>query len=150
MKSITCLVSLLLMAGFVHAAELEKKHTMHHGHMAAVDDRTSLNLSPAMKQHQLKNMRAHLAAVQDIVIQLSTGNFAQASNTAHQKLGLTKEMESMCSSFGSDAFKELGLSFHKSADELGTIIEKGNTQDSLAALGKTLSYCVACHAQFKQ
>ena len=149
MKSIMLLVSLLLMAGLVQAVELEKKHTMHHEHMAA-DDRTSLNLSPAMKQHQLKNMRAHLAAVQDIVIQIGAGNFAQASNTAHQKLGLTKEMESMCSSFGSDTFKELGLGFHKSADELGTIIEKGNMEDSLAALGKTLSYCVACHAQFKQ
>ena len=149
MNRITLLVSLLLMAGFVQAAELEKKHAMHHGHMGA-DDRTSLNLSPAMKQHQLKNMRAHLAAVQDIVVQLGSGNFAQALNTAHQKLGLTKEMESMCGSFGSDTFKELGLSFHRSADELGTIIEKGNTEDSLAALGKTLSYCVACHAQFKQ
>jgi hypothetical protein len=143
------LVSLLLMAGLAQAAEPEKKHTMHHEHMAG-DDRTSLNLSPAMKQHQLKNMRAHLAAVQDIIIQLSAGNFAQASNTAHQKLGLTKEMEAMCGSFGSDTFKELGLGFHKSADELGTILEKGNTQDSLAALGKTMSYCVACHAQFKQ
>ena len=149
MKWITLLVSLLLMVGLIQAAELEKKHTMHHEHMAA-DDRTSLNLSPAMKQHQLKNMRAHLAAVQDIVIQLGAGNFEQASNTAHQKLGLTKEMEAMCSSFGSDTFKELGLGFHKSADELGTIIQKGNTQDSLAALGKTMSYCVACHAQFKQ
>ena len=149
MKRITWLVSFLLMVGFVQAADLEKKHTMHHGHMAE-DTRTSLNLSPAMKQHQLKNMRAHLAAVQDIVIQIGAGNFAQASNTAHEKLGLTKEMEAMCSSFGSDTFKELGLGFHKSADELGTIIAKGNTEDSLAALGKTMSYCVACHAQFKQ
>ena len=59
-------------------------------------------------------------------------------------------MESMCNSFESDTFKELGIGFHKSADELGAIIEKGNTEDSLAALGKTMSYCVACHAQFKQ
>ena len=149
MKRNLLVLSLVFVAGLIHAADVEKKHTMDHGHMAE-DKRTSLNLSPAMKQHQLKNMRAHLAAVQDIVIQLGAGNFAQASNTAHEKLGLTKEMEAMCSSFGSDTFKELGLSFHKSADELGTIIEKGNTEDSLAALGKTMSYCVACHAQFKQ
>ncbi len=142
-------LSLVFVAGLIHAADVEKKHTMHHGHMAE-DKRTSLNLSPAMKQHQLKNMRAHLAAVQDIVIQLGAGNLAKASNTAHQKLGLTKEMESMCNSFESDTFKELGIGFHKSADELGTIIEKGNMEDSLAALGKTMSYCVACHAQFKQ
>ena len=142
-------VSLLLMASLVQATEVENKHAMHHGHMAA-DNRTSLNLSPAMKQHQLKNMRAHLTAVQNIIIQISSGNFVQASNTAHQQLGLTKEMESMCNSFESDIFKDLGISFHKSADELGEILKKGNTEDSLAALGNTLSYCVACHAQFKQ
>ncbi len=149
MNKITWLGSLLLMVGCVQAADLEKKHTMDHLHNA-IDDRTSLNLTPAMKQHQLKNMRAHLAAVQDIITQLGSGNFSQASNTAHEKLGLTIEMESMCSSFGSDTFKELGMNFHKSADELGAVIERGNMQDSLAALGKTLSYCVACHAQYKQ
>ena len=140
---------LLLMIASVQGAAIEKKHTMHHGKMSA-DNRTSLNLSPMMKQHQLTNMRAHLAAVQEIVIQISAGNFSQASNTAHQKLGLTEEMKTMCSSFGSDTFKELGISFHKSADDLGEILEKGNTEESLAALGKTMSYCVACHAQFKQ
>ena len=142
-------ISLLLMVSLVQATEIEKKHTMHHGKMSA-DNRTSLNLSPMMKQHQLTNMRAHLAAVQEIIIQISAGDFSQASNTAHKKLGLTKEMEAMCSSFGSDTFKELGISFHKSADDLGEILEKGNTEESLAALGKTMSYCVACHAQFKQ
>ena len=142
-------LSLLLMVALVQAAEMEKKHTMHHGKMSA-DNRTSLNLSPMMKQHQLTNMRAHLAAVQEIIIQISAGDFSQASDTAHKKLGLTKEMEAMCSSFGSDTFKELGISFHKSADDLGEILEKGNTEESLAALGKTMSYCVACHAQFKQ
>ncbi|MBQ0720609.1 MAG: cytochrome c [Gammaproteobacteria bacterium] len=149
MKATILAVSLLLVAGLVQATEVEKKHNMHHGHMAA-DDRTSLNLSPAMKQHQLKNMRAHLAAIQDIIVQLSSGNFAQASNTAHQKLGLTEEMAAMCNSFESETFKELGLGFHKSADELGVVLAKGNTEDSLAALGKTMTYCVACHAQFKQ
>ncbi len=57
-------------------------------------------------------------------------------------------MESMHGSFGSDAFKELSRNFHKSADEFGAIIEKGNSQDSLAALSKTMAYCVACPAQF--
>jgi len=149
MKGKILAASLLLMVGLAQAEEGAKKHTMHHGKMSA-DNRTSLNLSPMMKQHQLTNMRAHLAAVQEIIIQISAGNFSQASDTAHQKLGLTEEMEAMCSSFGSDTFKELGISFHKSADDLGEILEKGNTEESLAALGKTMSYCVACHAQFKQ
>jgi len=147
MKSKILAVILLLMVALVQAGE--NKHSMHHGKIS-IDERTSLHLSPMMKQHQLTNMRDHLAAVQEIIIQIGLGNFSQASNTAHQKLGLTKEMEAMCSSFGSDTFKELGIRFHKSADDLGVILEKGNTEDSLAALGKTMSYCVACHAQFKQ
>jgi len=53
---------LLLMAGMATA-----KDEMNHGEHSA-DNRTSLNVPPAMKLHQLKNMRAHLAAVQGIAV----------------------------------------------------------------------------------
>ncbi len=73
---------LLLMAGVVTAKDEKKHHAMYHGEHSA-DNRTSLNLPPAMKLHQLKNMRAHLAAVQEIVVQLGKENFEGASQIAH-------------------------------------------------------------------
>ena len=143
------MVGLLFIVGLAHAEDSATRHSMHHGKDVS-DDRVSLNLSPAMKQHQLKNMRAHLVAVQEIIMQLGLGNFSQASRTAHQKLGLTKEMESMCHRFENEAFTAMGIGFHKSADELGKTLTKGDMEDSLAALSETMSYCVACHEQFKQ
>lgn len=140
---------LLLMAGVVAAKDEVKHHAMHHGEHSA-DNRTSLNMPPPMKLHQLKNMRAHLAAVQEIVVQLGNENFEGASQIAHQKLGLTVEMESMCNRFENEDFKKMGIGFHKSADELGEVLSKGDMKNSLAALGNTMSYCVSCHAQFKQ
>ncbi|HDY83432.1 MAG TPA: cytochrome C [Halieaceae bacterium] len=142
-------VYFLLLMPVVVAAEDEPHQSMRHGSHAS-DDRISLGLSPPMKQHQLENMRAHLSAVKDIIALLSQENFTQASLIAHKKLGLTEAMESMCNRFENDTFKELGIQFHKSADELGETLAKGDMQGSLAALSNTMSYCVSCHAQFKQ
>jgi len=59
-------------------------------------------------------------------------------------------MESMCNRFENEGFKKMGVGFHKSADELGEVLSKGDIKNSLAALGNTMTYCVSCHAQFKQ
>jgi len=58
---------LLLMAGMATAKDEMKHHAMNHGEHSA-DNRTSLNLPPPMKLHQLKNMRTHLEAVQGIAV----------------------------------------------------------------------------------
>ncbi len=36
----------------------------------------------------------------------------------YAKLGFTTEIKLMCAYFGNEQFKNLGLKFHKSADEL--------------------------------
>jgi len=128
------------------------EHMMMHHHMMGenTDSRTSLHLSPQMKQHQLSNMRSHLEAVRNIVGLIAAGNFDEASTIAHQKLGLTPEMKKMCNMFGNDDFKKLGLAFHKSADKLGDVLKTGNVQASLNALHTTMNSCVQCHATFRQ
>ena len=128
----------------------EISHHKHHGMPAAGDTRTSLNLSPAMKQHQLSNMRNHLDAVRRIISAISVDNFEHASNIASQELGLTKQMESMCKSFNNESFTEMGLSFHKSGDDLAAVLKKGDAKKSLQALDTTMTYCVSCHATFRQ
>jgi len=128
------------------------EHMMMHHHMMGenTDSRTSLHLSPQMKQGQLANMRSHLEAVRNIVGLIAAGNFDEASDIAHNKLGLTPEMKKMCNMFGNDDFKKLGLAFHKSADKLGNVLKKGNVQASLNALHTTMNSCVQCHATFRQ
>ena len=116
----------------------------------ADDNRISLEVPPKKAQHQLMNMRSHLLAVQSIIDLLSKNEFDKASDVASSKLGLSKEMEMMCTSFGNENFEKLGLGFHKSADEMSEVLKTKNKAESLKALSNTLNYCVECHATFKQ
>jgi len=118
--------------------------------MQVSDERLSLGLNPMQKQHQLKNMRSHLEAVQEIIVLLSSEDFDQASELAYTKLGSTTEMKLMCASFGDKKFENLGLAFHESADEMSEIFKKRDKNESLKALSNTMNYCVQCHATFRQ
>jgi len=114
------------------------------------DTRISLNMMPMQKRHQLKNMRSHVVAVQAIIKAISDEKYEEASKIAHQKLGLTPEMKMMCSAFGNKQFEELGYGFHNSADKMAEILLTRDAKKSMAALANTMSYCVRCHATFKQ
>jgi hypothetical protein len=136
-------------AGSSLAAEMH----MHHGDAtgdAKGDERISLALSPEMKQHQLSNMRSHVEAIRSIVSLIAKNDFEKASEIAHTKLGLTEEMKKMCDMFDNEKFKQLGLAFHKSGDELGDVLLKKDAAQSLGALSRTMGYCVECHATFRQ
>jgi hypothetical protein len=140
---------ILAMAMFFCISTSFAEEHMHHGE-AMDDKRTSLNLSPMMKQHQLANMRSHVEAIQSIVGLIAEGDFDNASKIAHTKLGLTEEMKQMCNMFGNKDFTKLGMEFHKSGDELGDVLQKRDVNLSLKAINKTMGYCVQCHATFRQ
>ncbi|OGS80767.1 MAG: cytochrome C [Gallionellales bacterium GWA2_59_43] len=150
MKTVSQLISMMLLsvAETSYAAEGDGMQHMHHHNM--MDNRISLNLSPEMKQHQLSNMRSHVEAVQSIVGLLSSGDFDQAAQVAHSRLGLTDEMRKMCTSFNNDKYNQLGLAFHKSGDELGNVLKSKDMSKSLQALHDTMNYCVQCHSTFRQ
>jgi len=138
MKIISLLPSILVVVALACNASAADKsthaeHMMHHNKMHSMqDERISLNLPPEKKLHQLANMRSHLEAIQSIVGFLTKGEFDQASQIAHSKLGLSEEMERMCSSFGNEELKDKDMSA------------------SLQALQNTLGYCVRCHATYRQ
>jgi len=114
------------------------------------DGRTQLIMSPQKAQHQLKNMRSHMQAVQMITYYLSNDQYDSAALVATNKLGLTEEMKTMCSSFGNPKFESLGIAFHKSADRMSDILKTRDKDKSLEALALTMKYCVTCHATFRQ
>jgi len=141
------------------AGDMPMNHTAMHQQMMTMkgsdsvnqkDSRISLKLPPMMRYNQLAMMREHLEAVDDIVAYLSEGKFDKASHIAHNKLGLTPEMQKMCSMYGNDKFRDLGLSFHHTADKLGDVLKTKNLKKSLTALHKTMDKCIACHATFRQ
>ncbi len=132
------------------AADERMHHEDHHHDMSMMDTRTSLGVSPEMKQHQLSNMRQHVEAITSIVGLMSESKFEEASKIAHSKLGQTPEMQAMCSMFNNEKYKTLGLAFHKSGDDLGAALQTKDVKASLNALNKTMQYCVECHAAYRQ
>jgi len=153
MKRILIVISAFIgIAGLNMAfADDEKmRHENHHHDMSMIDTRTSLGLSAEMKQHQLSNMREHLDAINSIVALMLENKFEDASKVAHTKLGLTPEMQKMCSMFGNEKFMTLGMAFHKSGDDLGDALQTKDVNTSLRALNKTMQYCVTCHAAYRQ
>ncbi|MCF6182441.1 hypothetical protein [Lutibacter sp.] len=114
------------------------------------DKRIPLKLNAMQKNHQLKNMRSHLEAIQNIIGLLSQEKYNEASKIAYVKLGSTTEMKLMCASFGNKQFENLGLNFHKSADKMSEIFKNKDKNKSLEALSNTMNYCVKCHSTFKQ
>ena len=118
--------------------------------MSTNDKRVSLALNPMQKQHQLKNMRSHLEAIQNIIGLIAKEKYDEASKVAYTKLGSTTEMKLMCSSFGNKNFENMGLDFHKSADKMSEIFKNKDKDTSLEALSITMNYCIQCHATFKQ
>ena len=123
---------------------------MEHHDMNVTDARISLHLPERMKQHQLADMRAHLEAIDSIVGLMAENKFAEASKLAHEKLGLTPEMQRMCNMLGNEKATAMGLAFHRSGDELGDALQTGDMNRSLSALHNTMQYCVECHATFRQ
>lgn len=144
MKIIAMLALLIAPVGaLAEETHMGRAHNM-------MDKRISLGLSPEMKQHQLSNMRAHLAAIQKISGLLAEKKYGKAAKIAHAQLGLTEEMKQMCDMFENEEFKTLGLAFHNSGDELGNVLRTRNIKKSLRALNKTMGYCVQCHEKFQQ
>lgn len=160
MKIITKILILFVIISFSCNSTEDKKslekeehkmeHTGHHNMKLPDDERVSLEVTGQRAKHQLMNMRDHVEAVQEILAYLSQEDYDNASIVASKRLGLTKQMQMMCSSFGNEEFEDLGFGFHNSADKMSEVFKTKDMNKSLEALSVTMNYCVTCHAKFKQ
>jgi hypothetical protein len=146
MKKILILALLLAPIGVTAAEEGAIGLTAHN----MFDNRTSLGFSSKVKHRQLVNMRAQMAVTQAIVGMLADEKFEKAAKIARMKLGLTDEMKQIYDLSKNEDFKNLGLAFHNSADELGSALQTKDMNKSLHALSNMMEYCVQCHNKFRQ
>jgi hypothetical protein len=150
MKNIMTAVLVFIGMAGLNIALADDEMIHHHHDMGSMDMRVPLGVTGEMKQHQLAEMREHVEAIKSIVGLMADSKFDEASKIAHEKLGLTPEMQVMCGMFHNEKFEKLGLAFHQSGDELGYALKSKDVDASLRALNKTMQYCADCHATYRQ
>lgn len=121
------------------------------GALDAMDTRRPVPLLPMMADHQKRNMRDHLVAVQEIVTGLVASDF-EAVERAAGRIGYSEQMAQMCSHMGTGApgFTDKALAFHRTADTIKEAAVRRDAGAALAALGATLATCTGCHAEYRQ
>jgi hypothetical protein len=116
-----------------------------------LDKRAPVPLLATMANHQKQNMRDHLMAVQEIVVRLSTADFAGVERAA-ARVGFSEQMGQMCTHMGAGApgFSEQALEFHHTADRIASAARDRDARGVLTELAATLQTCTSCHAVWKQ
>jgi cytochrome c556 len=119
--------------------------------LSRMDSRRALPLPPMMADHQKKNMREHLAAVQEIIAATASDDFVAVERAAG-RIGYSEQMAQMCAHMGAAApgFTEQALTFHRMADTIAVAARQHDREGVLRALSNTLQTCTACHAAWKQ
>ncbi|MCB9899360.1 MAG: cytochrome c [Planctomycetes bacterium] len=116
-----------------------------------LDGRVPVPLVAHMADHQKRNMRDHLVAVQEIVLAAARDDYATIEASA-TRMGSSDAMTAMCTHMGAGApgFTEQALAFHASADVVAEAARRHDLPAVLHELGATLQRCTGCHATFRQ
>jgi hypothetical protein len=125
--------------------------------MTPVQDARQLVVFPeALREHELANMRDHLATLARIQAYLAKHEFEKAGNLAEQRLGM--------SSFGlhgahevapymPKGMQEAGTAMHHAASRFAIATQEAAIDDdvgrALGALNQVTQACVACHAAYR-
>lgn len=121
------------------------------GDVAALDDRTPIQVDAATRFAVLTEMRTMLNAVQGIVGGAAQGDTA-AMRAAAMSAGVaaaSEASEAVAAQLGPD-FVQLGMRTHVSFDSLATDVAKGKSRDAvLGRLATVMGNCVGCHNQFR-
>jgi Cytochrome C' len=129
----------------------EPTQEAHGASSDVLDPRTALPLTAMMAEHQKRNMRDHLTAVQEIVAALAAEDMTAAERAA-RRMGYSDTMAQMCQHMGAAApgFGDSAFTFHRTADTVAEAARHGDRKAVTAALAATLSTCVGCHATYRQ
>ena len=116
------------------------------------DKRQYVEMPKMMQEHQLANMRDHLMAINEILIEMGKGELDKAADIAETRLGMSSLSTHGASHMAKLIPKEMGAigtSMHKAASRFALMAQEGEAIPAYKALQEITSACVACHAGFK-
>jgi hypothetical protein len=122
----------------------------------AQDSRQLVEFPPMMLEHEMRNMRDHLATLQKIQAALGAGQLDEAGKLAEHRLGLSSfELHGAkhVAPYMPAGMQAIGTEMHKAASRFALEVDKaaatGDLRPAIAALGKVTEQCVACHAAYR-
>ncbi|MCF6189601.1 MAG: hypothetical protein L3J51_03910 [Cocleimonas sp.] len=119
---------------------------------AEEDKRKFVEMPKMMQEHQLTNMRDHLMAINEILVEMGNDNLDKAADIAEARLGMSSLGLHGASHMGKVIPKEMGAigtSMHKAASRFALKAQEGDALPAYKALQEVTAACVACHAGYK-
>ncbi len=119
---------------------------------AEEDKRKLVEMPKMMQQHQLANMRDHLKAINEILMNMGKGDLDKAADIAEYRLGMSSLSLHGASHMAKVIPKEMGAigtSMHKAASRFALKAQEGDALPAYKVLQEVTAACVACHAGYK-
>lgn len=122
------------------------------GAEAVEDERELVQLPAMMQEHMLRNMRDHLAALNEILSQMALGDLDGAAQTAESRLGMSSLVAhgaSHMAKFMPEGMRSTGTEMHRAASRFALKAQEGEALDAYKQLSEVTSACVACHSTYR-
>lgn len=119
---------------------------------ASEDSRQLVELPEMMQQHMMSNMRDHLAAINEILINMSNGHLDNAAEIAESRLGMSSldtHGASHMAKFMPEDMRQKGTTMHRAASRFALKAQEGELLPAYGALSEITSACVACHSSYR-
>lgn len=118
----------------------------------ADDPRQLVELPAMMQQHMMSNMRDHLLAVNEILVNLGNNEMDKAADIAEQRLGMSslkRHGAGHMAKYMPEGMARAGTGMHKAASRFALTAQEGDLLAAYRALTHVTSACVNCHAGYR-
>lgn len=123
-----------------------------HSNISAADNRQLVKFPEMMQQHMMTNMRDHLAAINEILINMTNGELDKAAEIAEYRIGMSsldKHGAGHMAKFMPKGMQQAGTNMHKAATRFALRAQEADIKAAYKALSEVTSTCVACHASYR-
>lgn len=120
--------------------------------IAEEDSRQLVELPDMMQQHMMANMRDHLVALNEILVNMANDNLDEAANIAEFRLGMSSMKAHGAhhmAKFMPEDMRQAGTNMHRAASRFALKAHEGDVLPAYKALSEITSACVACHSSYR-
>ena len=121
-----------------------------------VDTRIAVEMPALQRALMREDMVDHLAALNEVLVELGAGRLAAAADIAEQRLGVSSMGKHAAATGGKGPgrfmpaeMRAMGQGMHQDASEFARVARTGDRAAALQALQPVLGGCVACHVSYR-